>query len=164
MHSDAVACPLVLFHDMVSIQVEFEEDTLSLSWIVEQWLIIALPFNSIFNNINLYINSYFKYMKYKYFNRKCKRAVIKYIKDIKLVEWEPVYCSKIYSDTEEFSKNLSKFFDILLKVFVHAIFFEWQKITVQRVSSRIARVSSRVPRNRHNPKFPKIYKIESKTF
>ena len=45
------------------------------------------------------------------------------------------------------------------------------KITVQRVSSRIARVSSRLPRNRHDPelaelqhqksnqKFPKIYKV-----
>ena len=28
-------------------------------------------------------------------------------KDLKLVEWDPAFCSKIYSDTEEFSKKLA---------------------------------------------------------
>ena len=100
-----------------------------------------------------------------------KSSYEKYIKDIKLVEWEPVFCSKIYSDTEEFSK-MCLIFWYFIKMFVHTIFFEKLKITVRRVSSRIARVSSRIPRNRHcpeladlqhlfksNQKFSKIHKI-----
>ena len=39
-----------------------------------------------------------------------------------------------------------------MKIFAHTKFFaKHMKITVQRVSSRIAWVSSRVPRNRHGP-------------
>ena len=107
---------------------------------------------------------------------KWKRAVMKYIKNIKLVEWEPVFCSKIYSDTEEFSKNCFQNFSTFIKIFVHTRFFSKQKITVQRVSSRTARVSSRIPRNRNCPKlavynilnpmkiFRKFIKFESKIF